>query len=106
MNKKFREYLLNELVSTSTINFYTTDKEVLREAIIAEYDAANLYLQMAAKVKNPAVKRVLEHVAQEEKVHIGEFETLLEKLDQEHEPSEEEGEEEIKKMKLQIWNIK
>ena len=34
-------------------------------------------------------------VANEEKVHIGEFEALLEKIDLEHEPNEDKGEEEV-----------
>lgn len=88
--------LFNETdASVSSIKFYTSDREMLREAIIAEYDATNLYEQMAIRASNPEVKRVMRHVAQEEKVHVGEFEAVLEKLDPEHEPSKEEGEEEV-----------
>ncbi len=88
--------------STSTVTFYTSDKELLREAILAEYDASNLYHQMAKKAQSQDVKRVLLHVANEEKEHIGEFEALLEKLDPDHEKHEEEGEKEVKDMGINI----
>ena len=84
--------------SLSSIENYTSDIELLREAIMAEYDATNLYIQMANKARNPDVKKVLEHVAHEEKVHIGEFEELLEKLDPNHDSAEDEGEDELKDM--------
>jgi rubrerythrin len=35
-------------------------------------------------------------VSQEEKVHAGEFETLMEELDPSYEEAEEEGEKEVK----------
>jgi len=70
--------------------------QMLRLAIIAEYDAANLYENMAHFCQDENVRRVLLDVAKEEKEHIGEFEYLLESLDTEHEPAEEEGEEEVK----------
>lgn len=101
MSKKFREYL-NEMISKSTIDFYTNDKEVLREAIMYELDASNVYYQMAQKVRSQEVKRVLEEVAKEEKEHFGKFEALLEKLDPEHEEMEEEGEEELKDMGINV----
>lgn len=74
------------------------DIEMLRTAIIAELDAANLYEQMAEQASTDAVRRVLLDIAREEKVHIGEFETLLEDLDTDHEEAEEEGEEEVRDM--------
>jgi len=72
-----------------------TEKQIVRTAIIAELDAINLYEQMANKSRNKKVKKVLLDVAREEKVHIGEFEALIEILDKEHEAAEDEGKEEV-----------
>jgi rubrerythrin len=74
------------------------NKKMLRLSIIAELDAANLYEQMANMSDNSNIKKVMLDVAKEEKVHAGEFESLLKKLDPEHEPSTEEGEKEVDEM--------
>ena len=60
-----------------------TDKQILRDGMIAELDAVNLYEQMANKAKNADVKKLLLDIAKEEKTHAGEFEALLLKLDKE-----------------------
>jgi len=70
------------------------DMQILRTAIIAEYDAANLYEQMAIQTSSENIATVLKDIANEEKQHIGEFEFLLEHIDPMHETSENEGEEE------------
>ena len=72
------------------------DLRALRLAIMAEYEAINLYERMADTVRNPKIKKMLLDVANEEKVHIGEFEHLLELLDKDHESHEDKGEEEAK----------
>ena len=72
------------------------DIEMLRTAIIAELDAVNLYDQMAAQASSDAVRKIFQDISREEKVHIGEFETLVEDLDTEFEEAEEEGEEELR----------
>ena len=59
------------------------DKEILRAGMIAELDAVSFYEQMAAMTENKNIKKVLLDIAKEEKTHIGEFETLLLKIDQE-----------------------
>ena len=71
------------------------DMAVLRLAIVAEYDAASLYENMAQEVSDKNVKKVLLEVANEEKAHIGEFEFLLEHIDPEHETNEQKGEDEV-----------
>ncbi len=71
------------------------DIQMLRLAIIAELDAANLYEQMAEYAYDADVATVLMDIANEEKQHIGEFEYLLEALDDDHEEYEDKGEEEI-----------
>jgi len=102
MNKiqisKYLEELMSKIpCKKSTITSKRKDMEILRAAIIAEYDAINLYEQMSEAATDKDIKKVLLDVANEEKVHIGEFEALLEKVDLEHEPNEDKGEEEIEK---------
>lgn len=70
------------------------DMQILRTAIIAEYDAANLYEQMATQAADENISTVLKDIANEEKQHIGEFEFLLEHIDPMHETSENKGEDE------------
>lgn len=71
------------------------DKEILRAGLIAEFDAINLYEEMAALTKNEHIKKVLLAVAKEEKEHVGEFQTLLLKLDKEQVKELEEGKKEV-----------
>ena len=75
------------------------DKEILRAGIIAEFDAINLYEQMAALAENPLIKKVLLDIAKEEKAHVGEFEALLLSADAEHAKELEEGKKEIEEIK-------
>lgn len=74
------------------------DKEILRTSIIAEYDAINLYEQMANEATFMPLKQVLLDVAAEEKEHVGEFESLLEYIDQQHEELVEKGEDEVEEL--------
>lgn len=55
----------------------------IREDIAAEIDAINLYLSQAMLVDDDFVRSVLLDIANEEKVHLGEFLSVLEKLDPE-----------------------
>lgn len=55
----------------------------IREDIAAEIDAINLYLSQAMLVDDNFVRSVLLDIANEEKVHLGEFLSVLEKLDPE-----------------------
>ncbi len=71
------------------------NKEILRAALIAELDAINLYEQMADMTENDEVRRVLLDVAKEEKTHIGEFQTLLLRMDEEQVEELEAGREEV-----------
>lgn len=70
------------------------DMAILRASMIAELDAANLYEQFAAQATDEDVKKVLFHVANEEKHHVGEFQYLLEKIDPDYTDMLDEGEEE------------
>jgi rubrerythrin len=71
------------------------DKEILRAGIIAELDAVNLYEQMANMTENKDIKKVLLEIAREEKTHVGEFQTLLLKMDKEQGEELKKGEEEV-----------
>ena len=76
------------MLSTIPINLETIgredlDKEILRVGMIAELDAVNLYEQMAAMTRNENIKKLLLDIAKEEKTHVGEFQTLLLRLDEE-----------------------
>lgn len=74
------------------------DKEILRAAIIAELDAINLYEQLAQSTRNKNIRRLLLDVAREEKTHLGEFQTLLLREDQQQISELEEGKKEVKRL--------
>lgn len=57
----------------------------IRMMVAAEYEAVQLYQQLAASTDNTLATNVLIDIADEEKVHAGEFLRLLRELD----PAEE-----------------
>lgn len=69
--------ILNELMNN--IDDDSTDFELLRQALIAESDAVNLYVQLARKCKSEQARKLLIDLAQEERVHIGELTSFLNK---------------------------
>jgi rubrerythrin len=71
------------------------DREILRLAIIAELDAVTLYEQLAAATENEAIRKVLLDVAREEKTHVGEFQTMLLRIDEEQVEELKHGKEEV-----------
>ncbi|PKK85708.1 MAG: rubrerythrin [Thermoplasmata archaeon HGW-Thermoplasmata-1] len=74
------------------------DAEIARVGMIAELDAVNLYEQMAAAAKDPILKKMLSDIAKEEKTHLGEFEALLLRLDDEQEDELRAGQKEVEEM--------
>ncbi len=74
------------------------DREILRAGIIAELDAINLYEQMSALAGDEMVRKVLLEIAREEKTHVGEFQTLLLKMDREQEKELMEGRKEVEEL--------
>lgn len=82
-------------VDLSRVDKKDLDLEILRAAIIAEFDAISLYEQMAGLTDNEEVKRVLMDVAHEEKTHVGEFQTLLLRADEEQKQELAAGEKEV-----------
>jgi rubrerythrin len=74
------------------------DKEILRLGMIAELDAVSLYEQLAAMTENENIKKVFSDIAKEEKTHVGEFETLLFKEDEEQVKESAEGKKEVEEL--------
>ncbi len=76
----------------------------IRFMIAAEYEAIQLYMQLAESTDNKLAIEVLKDIADEERVHAGEFLRLLKELEPDEEKFYAEGaeevEEEIEKMKL------
>jgi len=71
------------------------DLQILRISMIAELDAVNLYEKLAQLASDSQVTKLMKDISYEEKVHAGEFETLMEKLDPSYEKAEKEGENEV-----------
>lgn len=70
----------------------------IRYMIAAEYEAVQLYMQLAESTDNELAQRVLKDIADEEIVHAGEFLTLLKHLSPEEEGFYREGEKEVLEM--------
>ncbi len=75
----------------------------IRFMVAAEYEAIQLYMQLAESIDNELAIEVLKDIADEERVHAGEFLRLLKELDPDEEKLYAEGaeevEEEIEKLK-------
>jgi rubrerythrin len=85
-------------VDFSKVKKAELNMEILRLAIIAELDAINLYEQMAALTTDAHIKKVLLDIAREEKTHVGEFQTMLLRWDQEQVQEMEHAKKEIKEL--------
>jgi rubrerythrin len=70
----------------------------IRYMIAAEYEAVQLYEQLAESTDNELAKMVLLDIAGEEVVHAGEFLRLLKELQPTEEGFYEEGREEVEEM--------
>ena len=74
------------------------DKEILRVGISAELDAVNLYEQLYSAAGDEDIKKVFLEIAKEEKTHIGEFQALLLRKDEEQKRELEEGRREVEEL--------
>jgi len=75
-----------------------TDEELIRAIrfmVAAEYEATQMYMQLAESTKNKLAIEVLKEIADEERVHAGEFLRLLHELDPDEEKFYEEGATEV-----------
>ena len=82
----------------SKLSKASLNQELLRIGIIAELDAINLYEQLAALTDNADIKKVFLDIAKEEKTHVGEFQTMLLRLDKEQVQEMEHAQKEIKEL--------
>ncbi len=67
----------------------------IRFMVAAEYEAVQLYMQLAESTDNDLVIEVLKDIADEERVHAGEFLRLLRHLAPDEEKFYAEGAEEV-----------
>jgi rubrerythrin len=75
-----------------------TDEELIRAIrfmVAAEYEAIQLYMQLAESIDNRLAIGVLKDIADEERVHAGEFLRLLRVLAPDEERYYAEGAEEV-----------
>jgi rubrerythrin len=78
-----------------------TDTELIRAIrfmISAEYEAIQLYMQLAESTDNKLAKDVLADIADEESVHAGEFLRLLYELAPDEKNLYEDGAEEVQEI--------
>jgi rubrerythrin len=78
-----------------------TDSELIRAIrfmIAAEYEAVQLYMQLAESTDNKLAIDVLKDIADEERVHAGEFLRLLHELAPDEQKLYDEGAEEVEEM--------
>ncbi len=88
--------MLSEMpIDLKKVSRENIDKEILRAGIIAELDAITLYEQLAAATENNDIKKILLDIAREEKTHVGEFQSLLLKIDRQQVEELKAGEEEV-----------
>jgi rubrerythrin len=70
----------------------------IRYTIAAEYEAIQIYMQLAESTDNIAAQKVLEDIANEERVHAGEFLKLLYRLAPDEESFYKEGMKEVEEL--------
>ncbi len=86
-----------------------TDSELIRAIrfmVAAEYEATQLYMQLAESTSNKLAVAVLKDIANEERVHVGEFLRLLHELAPDEEKFYSEGSEEVEKVIKKIKSNK
>lgn len=77
-----------------------TDAELIRAIrfmVASEYEAVQLYMQLAESIDNKLAVEVLKDIADEELVHVGEFLRLLRELAPDEEKFYAEGAKEVEK---------
>ncbi len=70
----------------------------IRFMIAAEYEAVQLYLQLVESIDDELAMEVLKDIADEERVHAGEFLRLLKHLEPDEERLYAEGAEEVEEL--------
>jgi rubrerythrin len=70
----------------------------IRFMVAAEYEAVQLYMQLADATDHPLAKAVLKDIADEERVHAGEFLRLLKELAPDEDTHYRKGAEEVEEI--------
>ncbi|MFW5795279.1 MAG: ferritin-like domain-containing protein [Bacillota bacterium] len=70
----------------------------IRDAIIAELDAIKQYENIVDSTNDVKVMDILQDIANEEKVHVGELQELLRYLEEDYQDFLDEGKNEVKGM--------
>ena len=79
------------LVSGVTkLNDYDLAIEI-RDQITGENEAINGYMVLASRISDSTIRKIIIDIAAEEKVHVGELQQILYKLDPGQKSGEEEG---------------
>jgi rubrerythrin len=87
--------------SGSANNKKLTDEELIRAirfTVAAEFEATQLYMQLAESTDNKLAVNVLKDVADEERIHVGEFLRLLKELAPDEEKFYTKGAKEVEEM--------
>ena len=76
---------------------YDTEELIraLRKGIAAEEEAASLYEAQAEMCEDPTTKKILLDIADEERVHVGELQALINRLSEDEEKLLAQGEDEV-----------
>ena len=74
----------------------------IRFMVAAEYEAIQLYMQLAESTDNELARAVLRDIADEERVHAGEFLKLLYHLQPDEEKLYAEGFEEVEELAAEL----
>jgi hypothetical protein len=88
---------INPLLKTEKVLNNEELTRAIRLSISAEQDAVSLYETIADSTNDLKVKEVMKSVANEEKVHIGEFQKILSVLDTNELNAIEEGKKEVER---------
>ena len=78
----------------------------IRLNLAAEHEAVHLYMAHADATDHPLAKEVLIDIANEERVHAGEFQRLLQILTGDEDKYMEEGREEVDEMAAEVGAAK
>ncbi len=86
-----------------------TDAELVRSIrlmVAAEYEAIQLYMQLAESTDNALAKAVLKDIADEEREHAGEFLRLLHELAPDEQAFYDHGKGEVEEMIAKLKKAK
>lgn len=70
----------------------------LRQSIASEHEAVHLYESYADATDNYIAKKVFQDIADEEKVHVGEFMSILNRIQPDEEDWLKQGQDEVEDM--------